>query len=93
MKTLNRYQQMKMAGIQMKKTEEEIRTLVSQASNDVYEDLTPELIMLIDKTRHRTDITDGEKSDEIMVDTIGFLKSCTNEILIEVLTKIFADEK
>lgn len=77
----------------MKKTEEEIRTLVSQASNDVYEDLTPELIMLIDKTRHRTDITDGEKSDEIMVDTIGFLKSCTNEILIEVLTKIFADEK
>lgn len=76
----------------MKKTAEEIRRLVSRTTAEVYEDLTPELIMLIDKTKHRTDISDGEKSDEILVDTIGFLKSCTNEILIEVLTKLFAED-
>ncbi len=76
----------------MKKTAEEIRQLVNQATAEVYEDLTPELIMLIDKTKRRTDITDGEKSDEIMVDTIGFIKSCTNEIMIEILTKLFAEE-
>ncbi|MFT3985694.1 MAG: hypothetical protein QM697_17480 [Lachnospiraceae bacterium] len=76
----------------MKKTAEEIRQLVNRATAEVYEDLTPELIMLIDKTKRRTDIRDGEKSDEIMVDTIGFIKSCTNEIMIEVLTKLFAEE-
>ncbi len=73
-------------------TQSEIRELVSTASNEVYEDMIPELIMRIDQTKHRKDLTDGEKSDEITVDTIGFLKSCTNEVLIAVLTKLLHTE-
>lgn len=77
----------------IKESEKKIRDLVSQTSNRVYEDLTPELIMLIDKTKRRTDLTDGEKSDEIMVDMVGFIKSCTNEIIIEVLTKLLLEDR
>ena len=70
------------------RTKEELRKMVSQTTVETYEELTPQLIMLLDKTKHDKTLTDAQKQDEILLHMMGYIKSCTNEILIEVMAEI-----
>ena len=70
------------------RTKEELNKLVSQQTIETYEELSPQLIQLIDMTKRRTDLTEAEKNDEISLHMMGYVKSCTNEILVEVLAEI-----
>lgn len=72
--------------VPMKK--EDLRKMVTQKTLDIYEDLTPQLIQLIDQTKHDASLTEAQKQDEISLHMMGYIKSCTNEIIIEVLADI-----
>lgn len=71
---------------------EELRKLVTQATVEIYEELTPQLIQLIDQTKHDESLTEAQKQDEISLHMMGYVKSCTNEIIIEVLAEILGLE-
>lgn len=70
------------------RTKEELSKLVSDTTVEMYEELTPQLIMLIDQTKHNEKLTEAQKQDEILLHMMGYIKSCTNEIIIEVLGEI-----
>ena len=70
------------------RTKEELSKLVSDTTVEMYEELTPQLIMLIDQTTHNEKLTEAQKQDEILLHMMGYIKSCTNEIIIEVLAEI-----
>ena len=70
------------------RNKKELQTLVTQTTLETYEELTPQLIMLIDQTKKSNQLTEAQKQDEIMLHMIGYTKSCTNEIIIEVLAEI-----
>lgn len=67
---------------------EDLREMVTQKTLDTYEDLTPQLIQLIDQTKHDDSLSEAQKQDEISLHMMGYIKSCTNEIIIEVLAEI-----
>ena len=67
---------------------EDLRKMVTQKTLDIYEDLTPQLIQLIDQTKHDDSLSEAQKQDEISLHMVGYIKSCTNEIIIEVLAEI-----
>lgn len=67
---------------------EELRNLVTETTKEVYEELTPHLIRLINQTQRNPSLTDAQKQNEISVHMMGYVKSCTNEIMIEVLAEI-----
>ena len=67
---------------------EALRKMVTQKTLDIYEDLTPQLIQLIDQTKHDDSLSEAQKQDEISLHMMGYIKSCTNEIIIEVLAEI-----
>ena len=67
---------------------EDLRKLVTETTVDVYEELTPQLIQLIEKTHHDDSLTQAQKQDEISLHMLGYVKSCTNEIIVEVLAEI-----
>ncbi|MBC5666102.1 MAG: hypothetical protein MR381_09560 [Dorea sp.] len=67
---------------------EDLRKMVTQKTLDTYEDLTPQLIQLIDQTKHDDSLSEAQKQDEISLHMMGYIKSCTNEIIIEVLAEI-----
>ena len=67
---------------------EDLRKMVTQKTLDIYEDLTPQLIQLIDQTKHDDSLSEAPKQDEISLHMMGYIKSCTNEIIIEVLAEI-----
>ena len=67
---------------------EDLRKMVTQKTLDIYEDLTPKLIQLIDQTKHDDSLSEAQKQDEISLHMMGYIKSCTNEIIIEVLADI-----
>lgn len=69
-------------------TKEELRKLVTETTIETYEELTPQLIQLIDQTKHDENLTEAQKQDEISLHMMGYMKSCTNEIIIEVLSEI-----
>lgn len=69
-------------------TKKELRKLVSETTVDMYEELTPELVRLINETKGNSSLTEAQKQDEILLHMIGYVKSCTNEIIIEVLSEI-----
>lgn len=69
-------------------TKDELNKLVSQQTVETYEELAPQLIQLIDMTNKRTDLTERQKEDEILLHMMGYIKSCTNEIIVEVLAEI-----
>lgn len=69
-------------------TKEELSKMVTQTTREVYEELTPQLIMLLDQTKKNEQLSADQKQDEIMLDMMGFVKSCTNEIIIDVLAEI-----
>ena len=67
---------------------EDLRKMVTQKTLDTYEDLTPQLIQLIDQTKHDESLSEAQKQDEISLHMMGYSLSCTNEIIIEVLAEI-----
>lgn len=71
---------------------EELRKLVTQTTVEIYEELTPQLIQLINQTKHDESLTEAQKQDEISLHMMGYVKSCTNEIIIEVLAEILGLE-
>ena len=74
------------------RSKEELRNMVSQTTIETYEELTPQLIQLIDQTKHDESLTEAQKQDEISLHMMGYVKSCTNEIIIEVLAEILGLE-
>lgn len=70
------------------RTKEELNQMVSQQTVETYEELAPQLIQMIDMTKKRTDLTNKQKEDEISLHMMAYVKSCTNEILVEVLAEI-----
>lgn len=72
---------------------EELRTLVTQTTVETYEELTPHLVQLLRETEQKSDLSDTQKQDEISLHMMGFVKSCTNEIIIEVLGEILGLEE
>lgn len=66
----------------------DLRKLVTQATVETYEELSPQLIQLIDQTEHDDSLTEAQKQDEISLHMMGYMKSCTNEIIVELLTEI-----
>ena len=74
------------------RTKEELRKLVSGITVEMYEEMTPQLIRLIDETNKNTKLTEAQKQDEISLHMLGFTKACTNEIMIEVLGEILGLE-
>lgn len=73
-------------------TKEELSKLVTQTTVETYEELTPQLIRLIDQTKRDDSLTEAQKQDEISLHMMGYIKSCTNEIIIEVLSEILGIE-
>ena len=74
------------------RTKEELRKLVSETMIEMYEEMTPQLIKLIDETKHNESLTEAQKQDEISLHMLGYTKACTNEIIIEVLGEILGLE-
>ena len=70
------------------RTKEELSKLVTDTTIETYEELTPQLIQLIDQTKHNDKLTEAQKQDEISLHLLGYVKSCTNEIIIDVLAEI-----
>ena len=62
--------------------------MVTQTTVEMYEELTPQLIRLIEETKHNDTLTEAQKQDEISLHMLGYVKSCTNEIIVEVLAEI-----
>lgn len=73
-------------------TRAELSKLVSETTVEIYEDMTPQLIRLIDETKYNDALTEAQKQDEISLHMMGYVKSCTNEIIIEVLAEILGLE-
>lgn len=73
-------------------SKEELKKLVTQATLETYEELSPQLIVLLDQVKHNDQLTESQKNDEIMLNMMGYVKSCTNEIIIEVLAEILGLE-
>lgn len=69
-------------------TKEELRKMITEITVETYEDLTPQLITLIDKTKNNPELTEAQKQDELLLDIMAYIKSCTNEIMIEVFANI-----
>lgn len=70
------------------RTKEELRKMVSETTVEMYEEMTPQLIHLIEETKHNDNLTEAQKQDEISLHLLGYTKACTNEIIIEVLAQI-----
>lgn len=73
-------------------TKEELRQLVSETTIEMYEEMTPQLIQLIEETKKNDSLTEAQKQDEISLHMLGYTKACTNEIIIEVLGEILGLE-
>lgn len=67
----------------------ELSSLVSRHTLETYEELSYQLVMMIDQVKKNAELTDFEKNDEIMLDIMGYIKSCTNEIIVNVLADIY----
>lgn len=67
---------------------DDLRKLVTNTTLEMYEELTPQLIQLIQETKQNEKLTEAQKQDEISLHMMGYVKSCTNEIIIEVLSEI-----
>lgn len=67
---------------------DDLRRMVTQTTIEIYEELTPKLIQLIENTKKDDTLTEAQKQDEISLHMLGYVKSCTNEIIVEVLAEI-----
>ena len=66
----------------------DLRKLVTDTTIEIYEELTPQLVQLIRETEANEELTEAQKQNEISLHMMGYIKSCTNEIMIEVLSEI-----
>ena len=66
----------------------DLRKMVTQTTVEMYEELTPQLVQLINETKNDPNLTEAQKQDEISLHMMGYTKACTNEIIIEVLSEI-----
>ena len=71
---------------------DDLRKMVTQTTIETYEELTPQLVQLIHETEHNEELTEEQKHTEISLHMMGYVKSCTNEIIIEVLAEILGLE-
>ena len=71
----------------------DLRKLVTNTTIEMYEELTPQLVQLIRETESNEELTETQKQNEISLHMMGYVKSCTNEILIEVLAEILGLEE
>ncbi len=71
----------------------DLQELVTETTKDIYEDLAPQLIQMINETKMNPELTEAQKQDEISLHMMGYVKSCTNEIIIEVLAHILGLEE
>ena len=71
---------------------DDLRKLVTQTTIETYEELTPQLVRLIEQTKQDHSLSEAQKQDEISLHMLGYVKSCTNEIIIEVLAEILGLE-
>lgn len=71
---------------------EELARLVTETTVDVYEDLTPQLVHRLEHIQHDGELSAYQRNDEVMLEMMGFVKSCTNQILIDVLAEMFSLE-
>ena len=71
---------------------DDLRKMVTQTTIETYEELTPPLVQLIHETEHNEELTEEQKQNEISLHMMGYVKSCTNEIIIEVLAEILGLE-
>lgn len=67
---------------------DDLRKMVTQTTIETYEELTPQLIRLIGQTKQDHSLSEAQKQDEISLHMLGYVKSCTNEIIVEVLAEI-----
>ena len=67
---------------------DDLRKMVTQTTIETYEELPPQLIQLIEKTKRDDTLSEAQKKDEISLHLLGYVKSCTNEIIVEVLAEI-----
>ena len=67
---------------------EDLRKMVTQTTIETYEELTPQLIQLIETTKRDDTLSETQKQDEISLHMLGYVKSSTNEIIVEVLAEI-----
>ena len=70
----------------------DLRKMVTQTTIEMYEELTPQLVQLINETKNDPNLTEAQKQDKISLHMMGYVKSCTNEIIIEVLAEILGLE-
>ena len=63
---------------------DDLRKLVTQTTIETYEELTPQLVRLIEQTKQDHSLSEAQKQDEISLHMLGYVKSCTNEIIVEV---------
>ena len=71
---------------------QQLHKLVSAKTIKTYEELAPQVVQLIDMTKKDDKLSEAEKWDEISLHMMGYVKSCTNEILVEVLAEILGLE-
>ena len=67
---------------------DDLRKMVTQTTIETYEELTPQLVRLIEQTKQDHSLSEAQKQDEISLHILGYVKSCTNEIIVEVLAEI-----
>jgi len=79
---------MKGEGYMVPTRKEDLRKMVTQTTIETYEELTPQLIQLIEETKRNDALSEAQKQDEISLHMLGYVKSCTNEIIVEVLAEI-----
>ena len=49
----------------------ELRKMITQTTVEMYEELTPQLIQLIDQTKKDPNLTEAQKQDEISLHMMG----------------------
>ena len=52
---------------------EDLRKLVTDTTVEIYEELTPQLVKLIQDTKKNTELTEGQKQDEISLHMMGYV--------------------
>ena len=64
---------------------DDLRKMVTQTTIETYEELTPQLIQLIEKTKRDDTLSEAQKQDEISLHLLGYVKSCTKRYIYLVL--------
>lgn len=69
-------------------TKAELNKLVSETTVEIYEELAPQLMMLIEKAHNNKDLSPEQLQAELMLSMMAYTKSCTNDIIVEVLAEV-----